>query len=70
MARAAQREPGPEAPAEDDVVECHVLLPVWQADALIRVAFEGHSTAGQIVRRLIDDYLAGNDLSGDDRALL
>jgi hypothetical protein len=70
MARTAQRDLGPEPPTEEDVVECHVLLPIWQADALIQAAFARHSTAGQIVRRLIDDYLAGNDLAADDRALV
>jgi hypothetical protein len=70
MARAAQREPGQKPPTEEDVVECHVLLPVWQAEALTRVAFDRHATAGQIVRRLIDDLLSDNDLPADDRALV
>ncbi len=48
-----------------EVVECNLLLPAWQADALLRVAFARGTTAGQLVRRLIGDYLARVESSPD-----
>jgi hypothetical protein len=58
---ATRREPGPEAYAggAQEVLECHVLLPAWQAEALIRVALARGATAGQLVRRLIGEFLDG-----------
>jgi CheY-like chemotaxis protein len=41
-----------------DVLECHILLPAWQAEGLFHAATARGTTAGQLVRRLIGEFLA------------
>ena len=42
----------------DDVVEVPLLLPDWQVQALEVLAHERGLTAGELVRRLLSDFLA------------
>ncbi len=60
MAETFPREAGPDssACAFPDVLECHLLLPAWQAEGLFRAAAARGATAGQIVRRLVGEFLA------------
>jgi hypothetical protein len=46
-------------PASEDVVEIPLLLPGWQADALEGAAHEHGLTIAGMVRRLLNQYLAG-----------
>jgi hypothetical protein len=40
-------------PLDDEVVEVALLLPRWQAEALVQAAHERGLTAGQMLRKLI-----------------
>jgi hypothetical protein len=42
----------------DDVVEIPLLLPDWQVQALEALAHERGLTAGEMVRRLLGEFLA------------
>jgi hypothetical protein len=44
---------------EEDVVEIPLLLPYWQAEALESAAHQQGLTAGEMIRQLLLEYLAG-----------
>ena len=44
--------------SDDQVVELHLLLPLWQAEALEAAARAQGMTTGQVLRRVIADALA------------
>jgi hypothetical protein len=44
-------------PLDDEMAELSLLLPAWQAMALDRAARADGVSAGQMLRRLIQDYL-------------
>ncbi len=52
------RQPDLSACRPPDVLECHLLLATWQAEGLFRAAAARGATAGQLVRRLIGEFLA------------
>jgi hypothetical protein len=52
-----ETEPHPSADGFPDVLECHLLLPAWQAEGLFHAAAARGATAGQLVRRLIGEFL-------------
>jgi hypothetical protein len=60
MAGASRRAHGPDpfACGAPVVLECYLLLPAEQAEGLFRVAAARGATAGQLVRRLIGEFLA------------
>ncbi len=43
---------------EEDVVEIPLLLPYWQVEALESAAHQQGLTAGEMIRHLLQDYLA------------
>jgi hypothetical protein len=47
-----------DVPRPDGVVELSLLLPQWQAEALEVAANDRGLTAGQMLRRVINSYLA------------
>jgi hypothetical protein len=53
-------------PGPGDVMEISVLLPGWQMAALEAAARDRGLTAGQIVRRIIRDYVMYLDGAGRD----
>ncbi len=59
---------GPSEPetssAFEDVVELSLLLPAMQASELEETAFQRGVTAGEMVRRLVHDFLAAQKKRG------
>lgn len=43
--------------SDDSVVEIHLLLPLWQLDALEMAARSHGMTTGQLLRRVISDLV-------------
>ncbi len=48
----------PDCREEEDVVEIPLLLPYWQVEALESAAHQQGMTAGEMIRQLLQDYLA------------
>jgi hypothetical protein len=48
---------------DEDMAELSLLLPGWQAAALERAARSSGLTTGQMLRRLVRDFLAVSDAS-------
>jgi hypothetical protein len=52
---------------DQDMAELSLLLPGWQAAALERTARASGLTTGQMLRRLVRDFLAVSDASSRAR---
>lgn len=48
----------------EDIADCSLFLPAWQAEQLEERACGRGLTAGQLIRLLIRDYLAGRNGKG------
>jgi uncharacterized protein with PIN domain len=52
----------PGTPAWDEVVQISLLLPASRAEALVALSRRTSQSVGQILRRLIDEALAAEEL--------